>query len=132
MTRHVTSQMTTGVWIRIALASWCLSTATAQTPSAASKPLVRTGAPVERAPLPKLPPLKPLFDYPIRDTSICVGHDGAYYLTGTTGAPDWWATFFGNDARASFRERPAALRIEFLPDGRFTFATKQPDFVLKK
>ncbi len=38
----------------------------------------------------KLPPLAPLFDHPIRDTSICVGHDGAYYLTGTTGAPDWW------------------------------------------
>jgi hypothetical protein len=35
---------------------------------------------------------------------------------------NWWATFFGNDARAPFRERPAALRIEFLPDGRFTFA----------
>lgn len=34
---------------------------------------------------------RPLFDYPIRDTSVCVGHDGAYYLTGTTGAPDWWA-----------------------------------------
>jgi beta-xylosidase len=62
-----------------------------QTPPAASKPQVRAGAPVETAPLPKLPPLAPLFDYPIRDTSICLGHDGAYYLTGTTGAPDWWA-----------------------------------------
>jgi xylan 1,4-beta-xylosidase len=34
---------------------------------------------------------KPLFDYPIRDTSICLGDDGYYYLTGTTGFPDWWA-----------------------------------------
>lgn len=35
--------------------------------------------------------LKPLFDYPIRDTSICLGPDGIYYMTGTTGAPDMWA-----------------------------------------
>lgn len=41
---------------------------------------------------PKLPDnLKPLFNYPIRDTSICMGPDGVYYLTGTTGYPDWWA-----------------------------------------
>ncbi|MBE3133725.1 MAG: family 43 glycosylhydrolase [Acidobacteria bacterium] len=39
-----------------------------------------------------LPPLKPLFDYPLRDTSACVGGDGAYYLTGTTGHPTWWKT----------------------------------------
>ena len=40
---------------------------------------------------PKLPPMKPLFDYPLRDTSICVGGDGMYYLTGTTGdIPTWW------------------------------------------
>ncbi|WP_217591755.1 family 43 glycosylhydrolase [Cohnella sp. GbtcB17] len=32
-----------------------------------------------------------LFDYPLRDPSICLGHDGYYYLTGTTGSPDWWA-----------------------------------------
>ena len=32
---------------------------------------------------PKLPPLKPLFDYPLRDTSICLG---------TTGHPTWWKT----------------------------------------
>ena len=30
----------------------------------------------------------------------------------------WWATFFGNDPRAPFRERPAMLQIEFGPDGR--------------
>ncbi len=36
--------------------------------------------------------MKPLFDYPVRDTSICVGPDKQYYLTGTTGAPDWWKT----------------------------------------
>ena len=46
----------------------------------------------------ELPALKPLFDHPLRDTSICLGPDGCYYLTGTTGnnagGPDdpksWW------------------------------------------
>lgn len=51
----------------------------------------RPNAPVEKGPIPQLPPLRPLFDYPLRDTSITRGHDGAYYLTGTTGSPDWWA-----------------------------------------
>jgi len=40
----------------------------------------------------ELPPIRPLFDYPLRDTSICVGGDGLYYLTGTTGYPTWWKT----------------------------------------
>ncbi len=31
-----------------------------------------------------LPVIEPLFDHPVRDTCICVGPDGAYYLTGTT------------------------------------------------
>ncbi len=35
---------------------------------------------------------KPLFDYPLRDTSVCLGPDGLYYLTGTTGYPTWWQT----------------------------------------
>ena len=38
-----------------------------------------------------LQPLKPLFDYPLRDTCVCVAQD-AYYLTGTTGHPTWWDT----------------------------------------
>lgn len=42
--------------------------------------------------IPALPPIKPLFDFPVRDTSICVGPDGTYYLTGTTGHPTWWKT----------------------------------------
>jgi xylan 1,4-beta-xylosidase len=41
---------------------------------------------------PDLPLIKPLFDYPVRDTSVCVGGDGNYYLTGTTGHPTWWKT----------------------------------------
>ena len=41
---------------------------------------------------PYLPPIKPLFHYPVRDTSVCVGGDGNYYLTGTTGHPAWWKT----------------------------------------
>lgn len=52
---------------------------------------VRAGAPIERGTLPALPLLVPLFDYPLRDTSIIRGGDGSYYLTGTTGFPDWWA-----------------------------------------
>jgi xylan 1,4-beta-xylosidase len=40
----------------------------------------------------KLPPMKPLFDIPLRDTSVCVGGDGMYYITGTTGHPTWWQT----------------------------------------
>lgn len=40
---------------------------------------------------PGVPRIKPLFDYPLRDTCVCVGPD-AYYLIGTTGAPTWWAT----------------------------------------
>ncbi len=42
---------------------------------------------------PRLPAdLRPLFDYPVRDTSVCLGPDGTYYLTGTTGHPSWWVT----------------------------------------
>jgi xylan 1,4-beta-xylosidase len=41
---------------------------------------------------PKLPKLEPLFDYPVRDTCVCLGPDGTYYLTGTTGHPTWWQT----------------------------------------
>ncbi len=48
--------------------------------------------------VPALPPISPLFDHPVRDTSICLGPDGNYYLTGTTASnargpqdPEgWW------------------------------------------
>ena len=36
--------------------------------------------------------LKPLFDFPVRDTCICLGPDDTYYLIGTTGFPTWWQT----------------------------------------
>lgn len=36
--------------------------------------------------------LKPLFDFPVRDTCVCLGPDETYYLIGTTGAPTWWNT----------------------------------------
>jgi hypothetical protein len=36
--------------------------------------------------------LTPAFNYPLRDTCICLGPDGTYYMTGTTGAPTWWET----------------------------------------
>jgi len=32
----------------------------------------------------QLSSIKPLFDYKLRDPSICTGPDGTYYLTGTT------------------------------------------------
>jgi len=35
--------------------------------------------------VPKLPPLKPIVDVPMRDPNLCVGPDGTYYLVGTTG-----------------------------------------------
>ena len=46
----------------------------------------------------QLPGLRRLFDFPVRDTSICVGPDRMYYLTGTTGSKNggpetkdgWW------------------------------------------
>ena len=34
--------------------------------------------------------VRKLLDFPVRDTSICVGPGRAYYLTGTTGHPTWW------------------------------------------
>jgi xylan 1,4-beta-xylosidase len=40
----------------------------------------------------KLSPIPPLFDFPVRDTCVCVGPDGVYYLIGTTGHPTWWNT----------------------------------------
>ncbi len=43
-------------------------------------------------PRPQLPPVKPLFDFPLRDPSVCLAPDGFYYLTGTTGYPTWWET----------------------------------------
>ena len=33
--------------------------------------------------------LRPILDIPIRDTFVCKGPDGNYYMTGTTG-PDFW------------------------------------------
>ncbi len=36
-----------------------------------------------------LPPIKPIIDMRIRDTVICTGGDGNYYLTGSTGDDIW-------------------------------------------
>ena len=46
----------------------------------------------EQEDLNKPTPAVMLFDYPIRDTSICRGPDRTWYLTGTTGYPEWWIT----------------------------------------
>ena len=45
-----------------------------------------------RVPDARVPDVKPLFDFPVRDTSVCLGPDGNYYMTGTTGHPTWWKT----------------------------------------
>jgi len=39
----------------------------------------------------ELPDIHPLMLYQMRDTSIRPGGDGNFYMTGTTGGPDWWA-----------------------------------------
>jgi len=36
-----------------------------------------------------IPDIKPLFDAQIRDAVICIGEDGRYYLTGSTGNDIW-------------------------------------------
>jgi hypothetical protein len=36
-----------------------------------------------------LPPIKPLLKLHIRDTVICLGGDGNYYMTGSTGDNIW-------------------------------------------
>jgi len=53
-------------------------------------PTAVTIAKAER-PAPALPALRPMMDFPMRDACVCAAPDGMYYLTGTTGSPDWWA-----------------------------------------
>src|SRR5687768_8467384 len=36
-----------------------------------------------------IPPIRPLLDLHIRDTMICLGGDGHYYMTGSTGDNIW-------------------------------------------
>jgi beta-xylosidase len=43
---------------------------------------------------------------------------GGHNMFFTDKEGNWWATFFGNDPRAPFRERPAILRIELDDEGR--------------
>lgn len=63
--------------------------------SAAVAGLVLAGLPLSaqttRPANPAVRGLKPLFDYPVRDTCVCLAN-GLYYLTGTTGHPTWWKT----------------------------------------
>ena len=72
-------------------------------------------------------PVRKLFNHPVRDTSICLGPDRMYYLAILHAGHNmffedhegrWWATFFGNDSTAPWRERPGILPIELGPDGR--------------
>jgi beta-xylosidase len=41
----------------------------------------------------------------------------------------WWCTVFGNDNQMTFREKPAAVRIEFDAAGLIHVAKHQPEFV---
>lgn len=43
-------------------------------------------------PGPRAQALEPVLDYPLRNPSLCLAPDGYYYLTGTTGYPDWELT----------------------------------------
>ena len=91
--------------------------------------------------------LRKLMDTPLRDTSICRGPDGTWYLTyscyiatatslfGPYGERyeaiphgghtmffkdekgQWWSTYFGSDGSAPWRERPGVLPIEFDANG---------------
>lgn len=45
-----------------------------------------TGSAVEKG---LLPPIRPLMELHLRDTQICIGGDGAYYMTGSTGDNIW-------------------------------------------
>lgn len=40
-------------------------------------------------PGPRARVLEPVLDHPLRNPSVCLGPDRHYYLTGTTGYPDW-------------------------------------------
>ncbi len=81
-----------GMGVAAVLATACAAVAA---PPKTSPPAARATTPESKDPAARrvaLPPLKPLFDYPLRDPSIAIGGDGMYYLTGTTGYPTWWQT----------------------------------------
>ena len=43
-------------------------------------------------PGPRAQTIEPVLNHPLRNPSVCLGPDGYYYLTGTTGYPDWELT----------------------------------------
>ncbi len=45
---------------------------------------------------------------------------------------NWWCAFFGNDNQASFREKPAIVKVDFDPQGLIHIAKVQPPFVREK
>ncbi len=75
-----------------------------------------------------LPPIQPVFEYPLRDPSICAGPDGYYYLTGTTGYPTWWKT---NDGIRVWKSKdlkewtPLGLVWSFAKDGSWQKAIRK-------
>lgn len=62
--------------VKLTLAAMIAVTLLHEVSAQQSKDQTRPAAPVITGPLPPLPPLAPLFDYPLRDTSICLGPDG--------------------------------------------------------
>jgi beta-xylosidase len=45
---------------------------------------------------------------------------------------NWWCTVFGNDDQASFREKPAIVRVDFDAEGLIRVAKDQPVFALQE
>ncbi|MBE7499768.1 MAG: hypothetical protein HS113_05555 [Verrucomicrobiales bacterium] len=54
---------------------------------------------------------------PYGDRYLAIPHAG-HNMFFHDRAGRWWATFFGNDSAAPWRERPGLLPIELGPDGR--------------
>jgi beta-xylosidase len=45
---------------------------------------------------------------------------------------NWWCTYFGNDDRSPWREKPGIMKVDFEKDGRVFVADVQPAFVLQE
>lgn len=62
---------------------------------------------------------------PYGDRHLTIPHGGhSSFFKDKAG--DWWCTFFGNDPRAPFRERPAVMRIVYGSDGRIRPRAPKP------
>jgi beta-xylosidase len=71
--------------------------------------------------------LHPIMDISIRDFAITKGHDGAYYVTGTSGYPDFW---IGNDGSIPVYRSLDLKKWEFL--GNVWSFKEAPDWLKEK